>query len=57
MTLYVPNVLYLKLGKEPNQSKLVQELLKRHYEQVEEAKNPKTESPSVKSEGVNPAAS
>lgn len=55
MTLYVPNVLYLKLGKEPNQSKLIQELLKKHYEQIEEAKNLKTES--AKSEGVNPAAS
>ena len=54
-TIYVQNAEYFKLSKEPNPSKLIQELLKRYYREldkkIEEQKPP--ESESLKTENSN----
>jgi hypothetical protein len=55
VTIYVQNAEYFRLSKEPNPSKLIQELLKRYYgeldKKVEEQKPPETES--LKTESSN----
>jgi len=55
VTIYVQNSEYFRLSKEPNPSKLIQELLKRYYgeldKKVEEQKPP--ESEGLKTENSN----